>query len=194
MHMVWDDITILVGQARRGDRAAMGTLCERFAPMVYATAMTHLRNATEAEEVTQEAFLHCLRKLPQLREEARFAGWLRRIAQRLAINRYMRRGPVKGVEAEVLERTEAPERTPLDSIVKREQDRAVRAALARLKPLDRKTLLAFYVRGRSLTEMSCEFEVPVGTIKRRLHVARRRLRGCLENGVRGKRKAGELVC
>jgi RNA polymerase sigma-70 factor, ECF subfamily len=179
MVMVQDDIMMLVGQARTGDRAAMGTLCERFTPMVFATAMDCLRNAAEAEEVAQETFLHCMRKLPQLRDDARFAGWLRRIAQRLAINRLTRRGRVKGVEAEILDRAEAPDLTPLDSMLRHEQDNAFRSALARLRPLDRKTLLAFYVRGRSLNEMSDEFDVPVGTIKRRLHIARRRLRGCL---------------
>ena len=41
--------------------------------------------------------------------------------------------------------------------------------------MDRETLEAFYVRGHSLLEMSDEFDAPVGTIKRRLHVARKRL-------------------
>jgi RNA polymerase sigma-70 factor (ECF subfamily) len=51
----------------------------------------------------------------------------------------------------------------------------VRAGLRRLRDLDRRTLVAFYVEGRSLLEMSREFESPLGTIKRRLHVARKRL-------------------
>jgi RNA polymerase sigma-70 factor (ECF subfamily) len=42
--------------------------------------------------------------------------------------------------------------------------------------VDRATLVAFYINGRSLKQMSREFETPVGTIKRRLHVARNRLR------------------
>ena len=46
--------------------------------------------------------------------------------------------------------------------------------------MDRATLMAFYIRGRSLKQMSREFETPVGTIKRRLHVARNRLRQQLE--------------
>src|SRR5207302_681845 len=81
-NMVYDDITLLVDRARRGDRAAMGTLCERFTPMVFATAMARLRNSAEAEEVVQETFLCCVRKLRQLDDDARFAGWLRRIAAR----------------------------------------------------------------------------------------------------------------
>ena len=47
--------------------------------------------------------------------------------------------------------------------------------MARLRKLDRQTLKSFYVEGRSLKEMCDEFKAPVGTIKRRLHVARQRL-------------------
>ena len=49
-----------------------------------------------------------------------------------------------------------------------------------MKELDRLTLEAFYLHGRSLKQMSREFETPVGTIKRRLHVARQRLKDVLE--------------
>ena len=44
-----------------------------------------------------------------------------------------------------------------------------------MRELDRETLVAFYVKGRSLLEMSDEFDAPLGTIKRRLHIARKRL-------------------
>ncbi|MGL6094559.1 MAG: hypothetical protein ACRC7O_02005, partial [Fimbriiglobus sp.] len=44
---------------------------------------------------------------------------------------------------------------------------------------------AFYLRGRSLKQMSREFDAPVGTIKRRLHVARQRLKDVLETGAGG---------
>ena len=56
-----------------------------------------------------------------------------------------------------------------------ERDARLHAGLNRLRDMDRETLVAFYVNGRSLIEMSDEFEAPVGTIKRRLHVARKRL-------------------
>ena len=57
---------------------------------------------------------------------------------------------------------------------------ALWAGLDRLKAVDRATLVAFYIRGRSLKQMSREFETPIGTIKRRLHVARKRLRRQME--------------
>ncbi len=62
----------------------------------------------------------------------------------------------------------------------REERSQVRAGLRRLKRTDRATLMAFYVDGQSLIEMSDQFAAPVGTIKRRLHVARKRLAKELE--------------
>jgi len=170
----------LVLLAREGDRAAFGRLCEQFRPTVYAVAMSRLRNPAEAEELVQEVFLHVMRKLPQLRDAECFAGWLRRITVRMAINKLTRRGPFQGVEPEVLDQAEARAGTPLESMVRAEKCGEVHEALARLKPIDRLALVAFYLNGRTLKQMSRDFDTPVGTIKRRLHVARKRLRKHLE--------------
>jgi RNA polymerase sigma-70 factor (ECF subfamily) len=188
--MIWNEITNLVERARAGDRAAYGELIERFRPTVYAVALARLRNPAEAEELAQEVFLHGMKKLNQLRDANCFAGWLRQITVRMAINRLTRRGPLQGVESEVLEQAAQSGPEPLDELIRAEQRRALYAGLERLKPVDRATLVAFYIRGRSLKQMSREFETPVGTIKRRLHVARNRLRRQLE---RAGASAGEPV-
>src|ERR1700758_1099093 len=91
--MSWDEIKILVERAQAGDREAYGQLIERFQPTVYAVALARLRNPTEAQELAQEVFLHGMKKLPQLRDVQCFAGWLRQINGRMAINRLTRRGP-----------------------------------------------------------------------------------------------------
>ena len=58
---------------------------------------------------------------------------------------------------------------------------AIRDGIDRLGALDQQTLQAFYLQSKSLIEMSDEFDAPVGTIKRRLHVARKRLAVELED-------------
>src|SRR5712692_7805807 len=98
--MNWDEIAILVDRARAGDRLAYGELVVRFQPTVYAIALVRLRNPAEAQELAQEVFLHGMRKLGQLREAAAFAGWLRQITVRMAINRLTRRGPLHLAEPE----------------------------------------------------------------------------------------------
>jgi RNA polymerase sigma-70 factor (ECF subfamily) len=180
-NMTATEIIELVSRAQAGDRAAYGELAERFQPTVYAVALARLRNPTEAQELAQEVFLHGMRKLPQLRDPQCFAGWLRQITVRMAINRLTRRGPLQKVDGEVLETAEAAGVNPLDRIIQSEQAGELYRALEQLKPVDRATLVAFYLRGRSLKQMSREFETPVGTIKRRLHVARNRLKAVLES-------------
>jgi RNA polymerase sigma-70 factor (ECF subfamily) len=180
--MTWIEILPLVERARAGDRAAYGELVTRFQPAVFAIALGRLRDPAEAQELAQEVFIHAMTKLDQLRDAQCFAGWLRQITVRMALNRLTRRGPFQGTEPEVLQNAPAEGDTPLEALVRAEQRAELRTGLAGLKPLDRATLEAFYLRGRSLQQMSREFETPVGTIKRRLHVARKRLRRQLEKG------------
>ncbi len=70
--------------------------------------------------------------------------------------------------------------TPLDEVLGDETREQVQAGLEKLGELDRATLEAFYIGGHSLVEMSVDFAAPIGTIKRRLHVARKRLARELE--------------
>jgi len=125
-------------------------------------------------------FVHAMRKLPQLRDARCFAGWLRRITARMAINRQTRKGRLVGAAPEFLDAVEAKPNAPADDAVRHEAAAGLHQGLRKLKPLDRETLEAFYLRGRSLKQMSREFDVPTGTIKRRLHVARQRLKEALE--------------
>src|SRR5919199_4514560 len=115
--MTWNEITSLVERARAGDRVAYGELVERFQPTVYAVALARLRNPAEAQELTQEVFLHGMKKLAQLRDAPCFAGWLKQITVRMAINRLTRRGPFQGVEPEVLQSAAAVTQSPLDEMV-----------------------------------------------------------------------------
>lgn len=161
--------------AQQGDRDAFGELVVQFQGAVFATALRRLRDRGEAQELAQEVFVQALRKIGQLRDPACFGGWLRSITNRLAINRQVRRGPVISAERETLEAVCQDTETPLGNLLAAERQRQVRAGLRRLGTLDRQTLVAFYVKGQSLVEMSRAFDAPVGTIKRRLHVARKRL-------------------
>ncbi len=185
--MMWDEVLDLIARAQVGDRAAFGRLVEQFHPAVYAVALARLRDPNEAVELAQEVFIHAMTKISQLRDPHAFVSWLRQITVRMAINRVTRKAPCQGAEPEVLQNAAAGTDGPLDAIIRSEARAEVLRGLKALKPLDRETLEAFYLRGRSLQQMSREFETPVGTIKRRLHVARKRLRRALESGGSAKR-------
>jgi RNA polymerase sigma-70 factor, ECF subfamily len=163
-------------RAQLGDREAFDVLMTEFESRVFGVVMQRLRNTAEADEVVQEVFLRAFRKLPQLQEPERFAGWLCQIAVRLSINRVVRRPAEFCTETENLDGQQASADTPLDLLLRQENIEQLRAGLNRLGDIDRQTLWAFYFEGSSLKEMSDRFESPIGTIKRRLHTARGRLR------------------
>jgi RNA polymerase sigma-70 factor (ECF subfamily) len=176
----WNKTAKLVERAQGGDREAFGLLVEQFQRTVYAICLGRLGHASEAAELTQEVFLHVMNRLDQLREPERFAGWLRQVAARMAINRATRRVPPSPIQDEGLEGLGASHDNPLETLIRHERAARLWEGLARLKPLDRETLVAFYIHGHSLVEMAERHDAPIGTIKRRLHTARLRLKAELQ--------------
>ena len=139
-----------------------------------AIAFRRLGNHAEAQEVCQEVFIQAMRKIGQLRDPRCFAGWLRSMATPHVAEPGRPRPRMQSVP-ESFEVPAAAQQTPLGDMLEEESRAQVHSGLDRLSTLDRDTLVAFYFDGRSLNEMSDEFRTPVGTIKRRLHVARKRL-------------------
>lgn len=168
-------VTELVLAAQQGDRQAFNELFDRYHRAVYAVVVRRLGNDAEAQELCQEVFIQAMQKIGQLQNPECFGGWLRAIARRMAINRAMRTRLTTSLEADRVEASCVEHETPLGSILAQERHQQLHVGLNRLPDLDRDTLVAFYFRGRSIVQMSDEFASPVGTIKRRLHIARKRL-------------------
>src|SRR6185436_11667884 len=138
--MSWTEITVLVERAKTGDREAYGELVTRFQSSVYAMALSRVRDPLEAQELAQDVFVHAMRKLPQLRDARCFAGWLRRITARMAINRLTRKGPLFGADPEMLDSVQGAGRSPAEALEVSEAVGQLKEGLAALKPLDRATL------------------------------------------------------
>ena len=164
----------LVRRAQAGDRAAMGELFERFNAMVIAIIVTRVPRLSDAEELSQDVFVKMLSSLSQLRDPEAFPGWLKRIAQRRALNFVRRRATLNDPD-EAMAAALDHEVTPLVLAIQSERRRSVRSGFEELRLLDREALNAYYLEGKTVAEIAEEFAAPVGTIKRRLHVARKRL-------------------
>lgn len=176
-----DQIGALVRSTQAGDRLAFGELYEAFEGAVLGIALRRLRNHAEAQELRQDVFIRALCKIGQLREANRFGPWLFAITRRMSVNRLVRRRRVVYTEPDFLDQVDASDTSPLGAVMAAERGQQVRGGLDQLGDLDRNTLVAFYVDGQSLAEMSDRFDAPLGTIKRRLHVARQRLAKRVEN-------------
>ena len=84
------DATI-IQEVLAGNRAAFGDLVRRYRAAVLRQMQAALKDPGEAEEVTQDVFMHALERLGTLRQPERFAAWLRSIAWRRCQDRYRRR-------------------------------------------------------------------------------------------------------
>ena len=169
------DIVVLVTRAQHGDRQAYSELYEHFCPRVHALAHAYLHDTLAAQELAHDVLVQAFVKLQQLRCPAAFPVWLRQMTTRMAINYVSRRGREVLVVA-ALRHQAMTDSSPLEQLLSDERLERVRQSLERLTPLDRDTLLAFYYHGQSLATISQQAAAPLGTIKRRLHMARKRLR------------------
>jgi RNA polymerase sigma-70 factor (ECF subfamily) len=175
MTTVIQNYEILIREAQAGDRESLNELITQVQPYVLSLAKRKLSNVHEADELSQDVLVRIARKIGQLREPAAFAGWVRQIVCRLAANRFAQRGLTVVCDPESLEATHGFADNPSHGAEREESAAMVHEGLRRLGKIDRQTLEAFYLHGQSLAEMSSAFSAPVGTIKRRLHTARKRL-------------------
>jgi len=165
----------LVRLAQEGDREAQCLLYQRYLQSALSLACRQLGNRDEAEELVQDVFIHAFDRIEQLRVPEAFGGWLRQIIRRMSINRLTRQRTTVSIEIDALDAAYCEQETPLDRAMSVERCQQVRSGLQRLGDMDRRTLEAFYMGGHSLIEMAEQFDAPIGTIKRRLHIARKRL-------------------
>ena len=136
---------------------------------IYRFALSRLRNEADAQDAVQETFLLAHRRIHTLRDSSRLRSWLMTIAYRVVIQTVRDRCTISDGTSLVDSHDSFME------AVKREDAHRVRAAMAKLRPLDRDALTAYYFDGLSTPEMADRLTVPLGTVKRRLHDARRRL-------------------
>jgi RNA polymerase sigma factor (sigma-70 family) len=155
----------LVAAARGGDRAAFAVLLDRHAERVGLLAGRMLR-PEDAEDVVQEAVLQAFLGLERLRDADRFGSWLYGITLNLARMRLRRREPLL-LDAGTVEQSAPDGGAGLE---------AVREALDVLPPREREAVVLHYIEGLDTNEVASLLDARPGTVRVRLHRARRRLR------------------
>lgn len=155
-----------------GDLAAFAGIVERWQARLYALAYRLCRDHARAEDMTQEAFVRIHGALCRWRGEAAFGTWLTRVAlnafrSHLRLRAWLR----PQLTAEVHEIAAKGEAAP-----EHERAEGVRRAVAALPARYRDALTLFYFLDHDLAEAAAILQVPVGTLKARLHRGRELLR------------------
>ena len=173
----------LVEQARDPDaslherQAAFTGLVQQSQHFVFALALTRLRDAEEAKDAAQDAFATAWLRLGQLRDPSAFEPWLKSMVSRECSRRLRRREPVSAAAARPA--SVAADTRRLD------YQRVVATELARLPEGDRQVTVLFYFLGYDLAQIAALLRLKPGTVAKRLHAARLRIRRGLPRSVRG---------
>ena len=180
----------LVRRAQGGDLEAFGELVERHRRSVFRAALAAVGSATEAEDVSQDAFITAFQKLPTFRGEASFKTWLLAIAWRKALDRrrsaarwlHVLRAPRVGPDEDRNDMEELPggDRTQEDALIGGELRRELRTLIGALPRKLRDALVLAGSGDYSYDEIASMLDIPVGTLKWRVSEARRLLKRKLE--------------
>jgi RNA polymerase sigma factor (sigma-70 family) len=170
--------TWLAVRCQLGERDAFDLLIERWHGPLWTYARRVTGSDDAAHEVVQDAWLRILRGLPRLRDATRLRPWLFGIARRTLMDRLRGQYAAPGPTDVDLDTLAAADTGGVSGpAVEAETDEAaLLEGLAGLPVVEREVLTLFYLRELSLAEVAELLGIPVGTVKSRLHRARRMLR------------------
>ena len=162
-----------------GAVSGIGDLYERHRPQVYAVCLQMTRNTSEAEDLTQEIFVHLLGKIGSFRGESQFSTWLYRVTTNHVLMHF-RRSSRRRERFPCLSDEGAAQAKSNVSFGPQLLDRiAIDAALAKLPSGSRSVFLKFDMEGYKHEEIAGILGCSVGNSKSQLHKARRKLRKLL---------------
>lgn len=175
------DSAEFVSRLRAGDRRAFEELVRTQQHRVYGLALRMLGDAAEAQDVAQEAFLRAHRGLAEFRGDARLSTWLYAIVSRLCLNRLTggeRRLTRDGEKT--LSRIADARPGPDQAVEQGELEEALHRAIGELPEERRIVVVLRDVEGLAYEEIAEVLDLPVGTVRSRLHRARLDLKEKLE--------------
>ncbi|GGH75970.1 ECF RNA polymerase sigma factor SigW [Compostibacillus humi] len=173
-----------IKQVKKGDQSAYREIVELYQNKIYQHCYRMLGNVHEAEDIAQEAFIRAYVNIDSFDERRKFSSWLYRIATNLSIDRIRKRKPdyfldaeVKGTDGlDMYSQMAASDRTPAEELESNELQRYIHKEISELPPKYRSIIVLRYLEEFSLQEISEILDIPIGTVKTRIHRGREALR------------------
>ena len=168
-----------VSSARAGEPAAWDTLFRRYQLPLYVYVFELVRDEQAGLDLVQETFIAAVRHLGSLRDDAKFGSWLFGIAHQKCLQRWRKRKEI--LLDEMPEAPDEFEDGPDDRLIRQEQEAAFMNLLNQLPLPQRAVLLLHFVEDFSLEEIARITETQLGTVKSRMHYAKKSLRKLWED-------------
>jgi RNA polymerase sigma-70 factor, ECF subfamily len=173
-----------IKQVLKGDQNAFGEIVEIYKDKVFQISYRMLGNRHEAEDIAQEAFIRAYVNINSYNSKFKFSTWLYRITTNLCIDRIRKKKPDYYLDAEVAGTegltlySQIPSKTrlPEDDVETLEIQDAIQREITRLPEKYRSVIVLKYIEELSLNEISEILDLPLGTVKTRIHRGREALR------------------
>lgn len=173
-----------IKKVKKGDQSAFEDIVVLFQSKIYQHCYRMLGNAHEAEDVAQEAFIRAYVNIHSYDDSRKFSTWLYRIATNLSIDRLRKRKPdyfldaeIKGTDGlDMYSQLATDARLPEEEVQGMELEKMIYQEIANLPPIYRSIITLRYLEEFSLKEISEIMDLPLGTVKTRIHRGREALR------------------
>ena len=154
----------MIEKSRDGDEEAFAELMALYRPKIFQGCLGILHERSLAEDATQESFIRAFNRLDSFEERSSFYTWVWRIAHNVAIDTLKKEKQHCEIQEEQLAgKAES-------------SDEALQALLPLLPTKHRRVFQLFYIEGLSQKEIAQKLQLPYGTIRSRLHYARKKLK------------------
>jgi RNA polymerase sigma-70 factor (ECF subfamily) len=175
----------LIADCLAGHAPAFGALVRRYQDRLYNAVLRVVDNAEDAADVVQDAFLNAYQSLNSFKGDSEFFTWLYRIAFNAAISLRRKRKAVVSIDGAADEKSSIEPIDPSElsqpgtTLERSEEDAQLMAALNRLSTEHRAVLVLKDLEGQKYEDIAAVLDVPIGTVRSRLHRARLELRDLL---------------
>ena len=178
-----------IKEVLKGDQNAFAEIVELYQDKLYRVCYRMLGNKHEAEDIAQEAFVRAFVNIHTFDTNRKFSTWLYRIGTNLCIDRIRKKKPDYFLDAEVAgteglnmySQIASTEELPEDEVLKMEMQERVQYEISRLPDKYRAVIVLKYMEDLPLQEISDILDMPLGTVKTRIHRGREALRKQLSN-------------
>lgn len=173
-----------IKQVLKGDQDAFAEIVEIYSNSIYQLGYRMLGNRHEAEDIAQEAFIRAYVNIKSFNQDLKFSTWLFRIATNLCIDRMRKKKPDYYLDAEVSGTdgltmySQLASNSPLPEmeLESLELQESVQKEILKLPEKYRSVIVLKYIEELSLNEISEILDLPLGTVKTRIHRGREALR------------------
>jgi RNA polymerase sigma-70 factor (ECF subfamily) len=169
-----------VQEARAGEPKAWDTLFKRYQLPLYVYVFELVRDEQTSLDIVQETFISATRHIHGLQDDEKFGSWLFSIAHQKCIQRWRKRTKEESFLEEQLDDSAEYAEDPLDLLIKKEQEETFMTLLCQLPIPQRSVLLLHFVEDFSLEEIASITGAQIGTVKSRMHYAKKALRKLYE--------------